>query len=144
MSKTTPNLNKALVLRAFDTFFSKLDYPAETLFWSGHHIQHNAHIAPGSEGLFELIRTLPDTLRYENQLVAAEGDYVIALADLRRGSQPTSRASKTASWPSIGMSCRRRQPKLNPSVACSCKAIASRLDPGARRGGVLARHASKA
>jgi predicted SnoaL-like aldol condensation-catalyzing enzyme len=28
--------------------------------------------------LFNLIRSLPGTLRYENQLIVAEGDYVIA------------------------------------------------------------------
>jgi hypothetical protein len=28
--------------------------------------------------LFNLIRSLPSTLRYENQLIVAEGDYVIA------------------------------------------------------------------
>jgi hypothetical protein len=31
-----------------------------------------------SEGLFALVRSSPDTLRYENQLIVAEGDYVIA------------------------------------------------------------------
>ena len=33
---------------------------------------------PGRDGLFNLIRALPDALRYENQLIIAEGDYVIA------------------------------------------------------------------
>ena len=36
------------------------------------------HIAPGRDGLFNLIRSLPGTLKYENQLIVAEGDYVIA------------------------------------------------------------------
>ena len=34
--------------------------------------------APGREGLFALVRSSPGTLRYENQLIVAEGDYVIA------------------------------------------------------------------
>ena len=34
-------------------------------------------IAPGRNGLFDLVRALPDTLRYENQLIVAEGDHVI-------------------------------------------------------------------
>src|SRR3989442_13233424 len=38
-------------------------------------MQHSAHIAPGRDGLFNLIRTLPVTLKYENQLIVAEGDY---------------------------------------------------------------------
>ena len=78
MSKTTPEQNKALVLEAFDTLFNKRDYAAAERFWSDRYIQHSAHIAPGREGLFALIRTLPDTARYENQLIVAEGDYVIA------------------------------------------------------------------
>jgi len=78
MTNTSSERNKALLLEAFDTLFNKRDYAAAARFWSEHYIQHSAHIAPGRDGLFDLIRTLPDTLRYENQLVVAEGDYVIA------------------------------------------------------------------
>ncbi|ASL46350.1 hypothetical protein bAD24_III03090 [Burkholderia sp. AD24] len=78
MTKTTPERNKARVLEAFDTLFNKRDYAAAERFWSDQYIQHSAHIAAGRDGLFNLIRTLPDTLRYENQLIVAEGDYVIA------------------------------------------------------------------
>jgi predicted SnoaL-like aldol condensation-catalyzing enzyme len=77
MTKTTPEQNKALVLKAFDTLFNKRDYAAAERFWSDRYIQHSAHIAPGREGLFALIRSVPETLRYENQLAVAEGDYVI-------------------------------------------------------------------
>ncbi|HUD98664.1 MAG TPA: ester cyclase [Bryobacteraceae bacterium] len=70
--------NKALVLRAFDLLFNKRDYAAAEKFWSPHYIQHSAHIEPGREGLFNLIKSLPDTLRYEAGLVVAEGDFVIA------------------------------------------------------------------
>jgi len=77
MTKTTPEQNKATVLEAFETLFNKRDYPAAERFWSDRYIQHSAHIAPGRSGLFDLIRTLPETLRYENQLIVAEGDYVI-------------------------------------------------------------------
>jgi predicted SnoaL-like aldol condensation-catalyzing enzyme len=76
--KTTPEQNKALVLKAFDTLFNQRDYAAAEIFWSDHYIQHSAHIAPGRDGLFNLIRSIPSTLRYENQLIVAEGDYVIA------------------------------------------------------------------
>ena len=78
MSKTTPEENKALVLEAFDTLFNKRDYIAAEDYWSDRYIQHSAHIAPGRNGLFNLIRTMPDTLKYESQLIVAEGDYVIA------------------------------------------------------------------
>src|ERR1700704_2453325 len=78
MSKTTAEQNKALVLEAFDTLFNKRDYVAAERFWSDRYIQHSAHIAPGRDGLFNLVRTSPDTLKYENQFIVAEGDYVIA------------------------------------------------------------------
>src|ERR1700693_2908990 len=78
MSKTAPGQNKAILLEAFDTLFNRRDYAAAQRFWSDQYIQHSAHIAPGRDGLFNLIRSLPETLRYQNQLVVAEGDYVIA------------------------------------------------------------------
>ena len=78
MSNTTPEQNKALVLEAFYTLFNKRDYRAAERFWSPQYIQHSAHIAPGREGLFNLVRSAPDTLCYENQLIIAESDYVIA------------------------------------------------------------------
>jgi hypothetical protein len=37
-----------------------------------------APISRPAGGLFDLIRSAPATLRYENQLIVAEGDYVIA------------------------------------------------------------------
>ena len=77
MSQTIQEKNKALVLDAFDTLFNKRDYAAAEKFWSPDYIQHSAHIEPGREGLFNLIRNTPDTLRYEHQLIVAEGDYVI-------------------------------------------------------------------
>ena len=78
MPTTTQEENKRLVLAAFDTLFNKRDYDAAERFWSPTYIQHSAHIPPGRDGLFNLIRALPATLRYENHLILAEGDYVIA------------------------------------------------------------------
>lgn len=78
MPQTTPEQNKALVLEAFDALFNKRDYEAAERFWSDRYIQHSAHIPPGREGLFGLVRALPANLRYENHLIVAEGDYVIA------------------------------------------------------------------
>ena len=78
MSNSAPERNKAFVLEAFETLFNKRDYVAAERFWSPNYIQHSAHIAPGREGLFNLVRSVPETLHYENQLIIAEGDYVIA------------------------------------------------------------------
>ena len=77
MPKTTPEQNKALVLEAFDTLFNKRDYAAAERLWSPDYIQHSAHIAPGREGLFDLIKSLPPTLKYEPGAIVAEGDLVI-------------------------------------------------------------------
>ena len=77
MDATKQEKNKALVLEAFDTLFNKRDYEAAERYWSPNYIQHSAHIEPGRDGLFNLIRNTPATLRYEHQLIVAEGDYVI-------------------------------------------------------------------
>jgi predicted SnoaL-like aldol condensation-catalyzing enzyme len=77
MSRTKQEENKALVLEAFDTLFNKRDYAAAERYWSPHYIQHSAHIAPGREGLFNLIKSIPPTLKYEPGTILAEGDIVI-------------------------------------------------------------------
>lgn len=77
MTRTKPEENKRLVLEAFDTLFNKRDYDAAGRFWSADYIQHSAHIPAGRDGLFELTKSLPSTLRHEPGLVLAEGDYVI-------------------------------------------------------------------
>ena len=77
MSETIASHNKALVLAAFDTLFNQRDYAAAERFWSPHYVQHSAHIAPGRDGLFHLIKSLPPTLKYEPGTIVAEGDVVI-------------------------------------------------------------------
>ena len=86
--KTTLEQNKKLVLKAFDTLFNKRDYEAAERFWSPSYIQHSAHIEPGRDGLFNLVRSAPPTLKYEHDLIVAEGDYVISHGRFSgRGSQ---------------------------------------------------------
>jgi predicted SnoaL-like aldol condensation-catalyzing enzyme len=77
MNNTAESKNKALVLEAFDTLFNKRDYATAERFWSPDYIQHSAHIAPGREGLFDLIKSLPPTLKYEPGTIVAEGNFVI-------------------------------------------------------------------
>jgi predicted SnoaL-like aldol condensation-catalyzing enzyme len=74
---TIPEQNKALVLEAFDTLFNQRDYAAAERLWSPHYLQHSAHIAPGRQGLFDLIKSLPPTLKYEPGSIVDEGDFVI-------------------------------------------------------------------
>ena len=77
MNPTKQEKNKALVLEAFEALFNKRDYVAAERYWSPHYIQHSAHIAPGREGLFDLIKSLAPTLKYEPGTIVAEGDLVI-------------------------------------------------------------------
>jgi predicted SnoaL-like aldol condensation-catalyzing enzyme len=74
---TKEDSNVQTVLTAFDTLFNKRDYAAAERFWSANYIQHSAHIPPGRDGLFGLIKTMAATLRYENHLAAATGGFVI-------------------------------------------------------------------
>jgi predicted SnoaL-like aldol condensation-catalyzing enzyme len=77
MPQTIQEKNRRLVLEAFDTLFNRRDYTAAEQFWSPGYIQHSAHIAPGREGLFNLVRGLPATLKYESGLIVADGNFVI-------------------------------------------------------------------
>jgi predicted SnoaL-like aldol condensation-catalyzing enzyme len=77
MDQTIEEKNKELVLKAFHTLFNKRDYAAAEHYWSPHYIQHSAHIAPGRDGLFNLIKSIPPTLKYEPGTIVAEADFVI-------------------------------------------------------------------
>ena len=77
MNQSIQAKNKAVVLEAFDTLFNKRDYARAEGYWSPDYIQHSAHIAPGREGLFNLIKGIPPTLKYEPGIIMAERDFVI-------------------------------------------------------------------
>jgi predicted SnoaL-like aldol condensation-catalyzing enzyme len=86
----TVEQHKALVLDAFDTLFNKRDYAAAERFWSPNYIQHSAHIEPGREGLFELVKASPPDMRYENALIVANGNYVILHGRFTNIGQPAN------------------------------------------------------
>jgi len=69
--------NTAIVRDAFEILFNRRDYAAAEAFWSPEYIQHSAHIPPGRDGLFELVRSLPATLRHETELIMVDGDLVM-------------------------------------------------------------------
>jgi predicted SnoaL-like aldol condensation-catalyzing enzyme len=77
MGQTIESKNKTLVLEALNTLFNKRDYEAAERYWSPNYIQHSAHIPPGRDGLFNLIKSIPPTLKYEPGTIVAEGDLVI-------------------------------------------------------------------
>ena len=77
MNQTTEARNKAIVLEAFDTLFNKRDYVAAARFWSPNYVQHSAHIEPGRDGLFSLIKGMPPTFKHEHEQIVADGELVI-------------------------------------------------------------------
>jgi predicted SnoaL-like aldol condensation-catalyzing enzyme len=70
--------NKALVRDALETLFNRRDFAAAEAFFSPSYIQHSAHIPPGRDGLFELVKSLPATHQREMGAIVAEGDMVMA------------------------------------------------------------------
>jgi predicted SnoaL-like aldol condensation-catalyzing enzyme len=90
MGESTAAKNKAIVLEAFETLFNNRDYAAAERFWSPNYIQHSAHIAPGREGLFNLIKSLPPTLTYEPGTIVAEGDFVMVHGRFSGFGQPAN------------------------------------------------------
>jgi predicted SnoaL-like aldol condensation-catalyzing enzyme len=77
MANELEKKNKEVVLKGFDTLFNKRDYVAAEKFWSPSYIQHSAHIAPGREGLFTLVKSAPPTMKYEHGTIVGDGDVVI-------------------------------------------------------------------
>jgi len=90
MNQTKEAKNKALVLEAFDTLFNKRDYARAERYWSPNYIQHSAHIEPGREGLFNLIKSAPPTLKYEPGVMVAEGDFVIVHGRFSGNGRPVN------------------------------------------------------
>ncbi len=90
MGESTAAKNKTIVLEAFETLFNKRDYALAERFWSPNYIQHSAHIAPGREGLFNLIKILPPTLKYEPGTIVAEGDFVMVHGRFSGFGQPVN------------------------------------------------------
>jgi predicted SnoaL-like aldol condensation-catalyzing enzyme len=88
MTITVEQKNKEFVLNAFDTLFNKRDYAAAERFWSPDYIQHSAHIEPGREGLFALVKAAPPDMRYENKLIVANGDYLMLHGRFSNVGQP--------------------------------------------------------
>jgi predicted SnoaL-like aldol condensation-catalyzing enzyme len=90
MAQSIEEKNKAVVLEAFETLFNRRDYDAAEKFWSPAYMQHSAHIPPGREGLFALIKAAPANMRYENALIVAQGDYVLLHGRFSNVGQPAA------------------------------------------------------
>jgi predicted SnoaL-like aldol condensation-catalyzing enzyme len=90
MRQSKEEKNKALVLEAFDTLFNKRNYAAAERYRSPDYIQHSAHISPGREGLFDLVKSIPPTLKYEPGVIVADGDFVIVHGRFSGLGQPVN------------------------------------------------------
>lgn len=90
MIQTQEARNKALVLEAFDTLFNKRDYATAERYWSPNYIQHSAHIEPGREGLFNLVKSAPPTLKHEPGVILGEGEFVIVHGQFSGNGQPVN------------------------------------------------------
>ena len=90
MPGTRESRNKTLVLQAFAALFNRRDYAEAERYWSPRYVQHSAHIAPGRDGLFDLVKSLPTTLRYEPGLIVADGDFVIVHGRFSGFGQPAN------------------------------------------------------
>jgi predicted SnoaL-like aldol condensation-catalyzing enzyme len=88
MPETTEEKNEALLLEGFDLLFNQRNYEAAERYWSANYIQHSAHIPPGRDGLFSLVKGLPPEMKYENGMIIAEGDYVMAHGRYTRPGEP--------------------------------------------------------
>jgi predicted SnoaL-like aldol condensation-catalyzing enzyme len=91
VSEKIESKNKALVLEAFDMPFNKRDYATAERFWSPDYIQHSAHIAPARNGLFNLIKSIPPTLKCEPGTIVAEGDLVVVHGRFSGSGAPVDR-----------------------------------------------------
>jgi predicted SnoaL-like aldol condensation-catalyzing enzyme len=90
VNKSVEQRNIEIALQAFNTLFNRRDLGAAERFWSSRYIQHSAHIPPGRNGLFDLVRGLPTTLRYENHVAAASDDFVILHGRFSGFGQPAA------------------------------------------------------
>jgi predicted SnoaL-like aldol condensation-catalyzing enzyme/ketosteroid isomerase-like protein len=88
MSDTEEARNKALTLKAFDMLFNKRDFEAAERFWSPSYVQHSSIVPTGRGGLFDMVKNMPPSLRYENALAVAEGDYVFLHGRFTGNGQP--------------------------------------------------------
>jgi hypothetical protein len=122
--------NETLVFYAFDTLCNRRDCANAERYWSPHYVQHRARIEPGQDGLFELIKSIPSTLRSEHGVIVANGDYGVVHGRFSDNGRPrvgrggTSCESRMAYLQAIGMSCRTRRTEMNQKAAARCSGSA--------------------
>jgi predicted SnoaL-like aldol condensation-catalyzing enzyme len=88
MGQDQSETNTAIVREAFDTLFNRRDYATAERFWAEEYIQHSAHIPPGRDGLFGLIKALPDEFNHEIELIMGEDELVLVRGRFSGHGQP--------------------------------------------------------
>jgi len=77
MNPTKQEKNKALVFEAFDTLFNNVTTHRPSATGPLTTFSTALISQPGRDGLFNLIKSMPPTLKYEPGTIVAEGDFVI-------------------------------------------------------------------
>jgi predicted SnoaL-like aldol condensation-catalyzing enzyme len=68
---------RTVALEALDLLFNRRDFVAAAKRWSSNYVQHSRLVPGGREGLFDLVRGLPDGARYESGTAMTDGEYVM-------------------------------------------------------------------
>jgi len=135
MNQSREAKNKALVLEAFEILFNKRDYTAaEGVLVARLCSTQRAH-RPGRDGLFDLIKSLPATLKYQAGMNRSRGGYrhrpraiSSGFGAPSTGSRRTSSASMTRHGRALGRHPRRAS-REQSRAACRCSGRISRVRP---------------
>jgi predicted SnoaL-like aldol condensation-catalyzing enzyme len=77
MSEANTAANKAIAIEAITGVFIKRDTTIPGKLFVADYKQHNPAIPNGSVSIPDVIRALPNDLKYEMGIVVAEGEYVM-------------------------------------------------------------------
>jgi predicted SnoaL-like aldol condensation-catalyzing enzyme len=82
--------NEAAVCETFDKLLDRWDYAAAQRFWSPYYVQYSAHIEPGRESLFGLVKASPPDMQHENALIVSNSEYVMLHGRITNVGQPAN------------------------------------------------------
>ena len=89
MTTSLEEKNITLVLEALDTLFNRKDFDKAAQFSSDAYVQHSRLVPAGREGLFGLVRSLPD-VRFEYDMITAKDDFVWLHTRYTNSASPTA------------------------------------------------------
>ena len=77
MDEALEDFNTKRALEACDLLFNARDYDMASQYWSPGFVQRAPQFPKGRHELIDFVRQLPETLKFDCQLVVAEDDYVV-------------------------------------------------------------------